>query len=425
MIFDSFPKYNATIVPAPNYKRGKEVNKYIEHYAKRQQLKQEEAFQVQGADLIIWNRLFTPRICTCQGLESTINNNPAVLQDARPTVVASQQHTITTDLNLPTNNQVKYKTKKQLNNILTDAALQDLSSVVDSLYEDTGTIVEETSLVTPKVSSLQSSLLEEAFIKQKTNLGVEYSDYNQCPICFGTKHTDAYQPHRGVRLVLDASDYYTSVLHKAAINKQKFPHVVDFLDDTDSSITWTVTLPKYFKAVSIKPYALEVESTSVSLSFAEVGSNTFTPLSLTSLQERSGSNNVLQIKCSLNADNIRGNLKNLQTFISHVEVVLLYNDVFDKGELPILTIPEQIDFQELYLRSRIVLAPSITSLNREDLICENKYGLLWKVIDVEKSYTLGGTLTLLRAEIRLVQNSEKLYNLALFARKLNSVKPNL
>lgn len=425
MIFGSFPNNSATIIPPSNFRRGKEVRNYVEHYAKSQQLKQEEAFQVQGSDLIIWNRILSPRICTCQGLESSINNNPAVINDTRPVAVEQSIKVQNEYLKTPKENLTNFKSKKVLNTFLNDSGLQSLGNIVDTLYDEDEDIVNDVKDPIIKSSMVQGSLIEEAFLRQKAALGVDFADYVNCPICYGTKHTGAYQPHRGIRLILDASDYYPINLFKASINKTVFPHKVNFFDN-DSYVEWTVNVPKYFKVVSLKPYNLEIQSTSVKLSYAEYNSNTYTDLTIPTLQNRNGlNNNNLKIRCSVNPSNINQRLNQLELSISHVEIVLLYNEEYDKGELPLLTIPEQIDYQELFLRSKITLSPSINSLNREDLICENKYGLLWKVIDVEKSYTVGGLLTLLRAEIRLVQNSEKLYNLSMFARKLNTVKPDL
>lgn len=427
MTFNTFPNSNATLIPPWNYKRGKEVNKYVEHYAKIQQIKQEEAFQVQGSDLLIWNRILSPRICTCQGGASSIDLNPAVTDDIRPNIITKQKKQ-TIDSVSVTDEPITFKAKKQFNAILQAGALADLGPLVDSLYDtaEQDNILANTQHANVKNSIVQSSILEEAFLRQKANLGLDYTDYVNCPICFNTGHTEAYQPHKGLRLILDASDTYSMDLHKARINNQSAPYKITFLSHSDSYVTWTLQLPKYFKAVSIKAYNLATESTSVQLSFKAPNDNSFSPLNLVNLQARNGmNNNDLTIKCAVNANNITEQQKLLDLAISHVEIVVLYNDVFDKGELPLLTILEQLDHQELYLRTRIVLAPSITSLNRNDLICENKYGLLWQVIDVEKSYTVGGTQTQLRAEIRLVQNSEKLYSLAMFERKLNSVKPDL
>jgi hypothetical protein len=424
MIFNNFPDINASVTPPSNYRRGSEVKRYVEHYAKSQQLRQHEALQVQGSDLIIWNRIYTPRFCTCQGLDSSIHNNPAVTEDIRPQVVEAAAKRSIETLNKNTV-QTAFKTKQQLNNILQEASLSDLSSLVDSLYTEDNTVESTSNLNQNKDSIKQNSLLEEAFLHQKNNLGIEQSEYVNCPICFSTRHTDTYQPHRGLRLVLDASDYYPVSLQNVQIAKDEFPFRFKFIDDQTGSITWRVTLPKYFTAISVKAYNMDHEATSVNLSYATNGSNSYSALNVASLQARSGSSNLLDIKCSLNANNITTNLQRLQVTITHVEIVLLYTDVFDKGELPMLTIPEQIDYQELYLRSRIVLSPEVKSLNRGDLICENKYGLLWQVIDVEKLYTSEGRLLNLRAEIRLVQNSEKFYNLSLFKRKLNTVKPDL
>ena len=423
MIFNSFPDPNRTTLPPANYRRGKEVREYVEHYAKSQQIEQEEALQVQGSDILIWNRVYTPRFCTCQGLDSVINNNPAVINDVRPSAIA-QQKAVELEQIQQGSVRATFKSKQQLNNIIAEGALGGLSSIVDSLY-DTPEIEEATPTIISKESLTQSSILEEAFLKQKANLGVEYTEYVNCPICFGTKHADAYQPHRGVRLVLDASDFYPIVLNKAQISKNEYPFRFKFLDDS-ASVTWKVTLPKYFKAVSVKAYNMERESTSVQLSISTLPTSNFTPLTAASLQARSGlNNNVMYIKSTVNRNNISAYGAQLELNLTHVELVLLYSDIFDKGELPMLTIPEQIDYQELYLRSRVVLSPKVSSLNRGDLICENKYGLLWQVVDVEKLYTSGGTLMNLRADIRLIQNSEKLYNLAMFARKLNTVRPDL
>lgn len=422
MIFTTFPDPNRSIIPPQNYKRGKVVNKYVEHYADSQKIKQDEAIQVQGSDLIIWNRIFTKRYCTCQNLPSSINNNPAVLEDIRPAVLLQEAKEPVLSLK-GADTFPKIKNKLSLNASLQDAGLDDLASIVDSLYDEPTTEKLPTPPI-PKETKKQNSALEEAFIEQKKNLGVEFSDYVQCPICFGTRHTDCFQPHRGARIVLDGSDFYPVEVSGAILKKDTLPYVFNLPVD-GASVTWTVTLPKYFKAVSVKAYNLEHQSTAVSLSYAEVGSNTFSPLNLTSLQARNGSANNLKIKCTYDESLVSEFLSDLEVNISHVEIVLLYCDDYDKGELPMLTIPEQIDFQELYLRSRIVLSPRISTLSRNDLICENKYGLLWQVVDVDKIYTNGGKLLNLRADVRLVQNSEKLYNLSMFARKMNTWRNDL
>lgn len=423
MIFNTFPDPNASNIPPWNYKRGKEVNRYIEHYADSQKLKQDEAIQVQGSDLIIWNRTFSKRYCTCQHLDSSINNNPAVTEDTRPEVVELQATNAVTSLN----SQAVFpqtKSKQAFDSQLLATGLGDLASLVDSLYDE----VEEDPILpaAPKISKKQNSAIEEAFLEQKKNLGVETSEYVSCPICFGTRHTDTYQPHRGTRIILDGSDYYSKTLSGAFLNKDASPYLFN-LPATGASITWKVTLPKYFKAVSLKAYNLENQSTAVRLEFAlPTAPSTFSPLTLASLQSRNGSNNNdLLIRCTYDESLVSAYLSDLEVNISHLEIVLLYCDTFDKGELPMLTIPEQIDFQELYMRSRIVLSPRIETLSRNDLICENKYGLLWQVVDVEKLYTNGGKLMNLRAEIRLVQNSEKLYSLAMFNRKMNTFRNDL
>ena len=422
MIFNSFPDPNVSVILPQNYKRGAEANKYVEQYAKSQRIKQDEALQVQGSDLIIWNRIFTQRYCTCQGLDSVINNNPAITNDERPEVVEQEELKVIESLSKKSS-RVKLKEKQALSNAVNNAGLNDLSSIVDSLYDDP--IEElETHIQTPKESKKQNSVLEEAFIQQKINLGVEHAEYVNCPICFGTRRADSYQPHRGVRLVLDGSDFYPVSLSGCTLSTDEYPYRFNFFDE-NSFIVWEVTLPKYFKAVSVKAYNLEHESTSVNLFYAESGSDSFTGLTKDTLQSRSGHNNKLRVKCAYNKNNISDFLSDLKTKISHVEIVMLYVDDFDKGELPMLTIPEQIDYQELYLRSRIVLSPKVESLTRGDLICENKYGLLWQVVDVEKLYTNGGQLLNLRAEIRLIQNSEKMFNLAMFPRKMNTFRTEL
>lgn len=424
MIFNNFPDPNASIIPPWNYKRGKEVNRYVEHYADSQRIKQDEAIQVQGSDLIIWNRTFSKRYCTCQHLDSSINNNPAVIEDLRTEVVEQNAKDAVTSLK----SQAVFpqtRSKQSFDSQLEATGLGDLASLVDSLYDDE--IEQQTPISTaPNVSKKQNSAIEEAFLEQKKNLGVENSEYVNCPICFGTRHTDTYQPHRGTRIVLDGSDFYSKTISGAFLNKSASPYVFN-LPATGASITWKVTLPKYFKAISLKAYNLENESTAVRLEFAlPTAPSTFNPLTLASLQSRNGSNNNdLLIRCTYDESLVSDYLSDLEVNISHVEIVMLYCDTFDKGELPMLTIPEQIDFQELYIRSRIVLSPRVYTLTRNDLICENKYGLLWQVVDVEKLYTNGGKLMNLRAEIRLVQNSEKLYNLAMFNRKMNTFRNDL
>lgn len=423
VIFNSFPDPNASIIPPWNYRRGKEVNKYVEHYADSQKIKQDEAIQVQGSELIIWNRILSNRFCTCQHLESSINNNPSVLEDVRPEVIEAQNTLAVTSLQ-PSKTFPKNKAKQDFDNQLQDIGLGDLSSFVDSLYEEP---IEEVTPTTqfPKTSKKQNNALEEAFLEQKKNLGIEVTDYVSCPICFGTRHTDTYQPHRGTRIVLDGSDFYPVKVSGARLNKRVAPYVFNLPAD-GANVTWTVTLPKYFKAISIKAYNLEVQSTSVTLSYALPNSSSFNPLTLETIKSRNGqNNNDLQIRCTYDESLVSEHLRDLEVNVSHVEIVLLYCEDFDKGELPMLTIPEQIDFQELYLRSRIVLSPRITTLSRNDLICENKYGLLWQVVDVEKLYTAGGKLMNLKAEIRLVQNSEKMYNLSMFNRKMNTWRNDL
>lgn len=423
MIFNTFPDPNRSTILPPNYKRGKTVREYVEYYADSQKIKQDEAIQVQGADVVIWNRVFSKRYCTCQGLDSSINNNPAVLEDLRPAVIRQEAELAIEDIKKKSNVFTKTK-NKNLNASLHESGLSDLSSLVDTLYDTEDVSSDLVPTHEPKQFKRQNSILEEAFLEQKKNLGVEYSDNVNCPICFGNRHTDAYQPHRGSRIVLDGSDFYPVSTSGAILKKDCFPYLYNF-PDSNASVTWTVTLPKYFKALSIKAYNLEHQSTSVKLSFAEIDSESYTPLTLKNLQLRSGQSNKLKIRCETAAEHITANLQDVEVNVSHVELIMLYCDDFDKAELPMLSIPEQMDYQELYLRSRFIMSPRIDNLSRNDLICENKYGLIWQVVDIDKVYTQAGKLLNMRADVRLVQNSEKLYNLSVFARKMNTWQNNL
>lgn len=418
MIFNTFPNPSRTTIPPSNYKRGKTARDYVEYYADSHRLRAQEAIFVQGSDLVIWNRQLSNRYCTCQGLSSVINNNPAVLENTRPEVLLAESTESVREASSGKQQlftRTRNAERASLQTTLSSSDLGSLKSLVDTLYD---------SPIVVKEVKKQNSLLEEAFIEQKKNLGVEYSDYVNCPICFGTRHTDSYQPYKGTRILLDGSDFYPLTLSGVTLVRSDKPYTFSF-NAGSSYIIWTVKLPKYFKAQSIKVFNLEHQSSSFKLSFAEVGSNIFTALNLSSLQNRSGSSNELQIKCEVSLTNITLNQEELLLRMSHIEFVLLYSDVYEKGELPMLTIPEQIDYQELYLRTKIILNPKIDNISRNDLIAESKYGLLWQVVDLDKVYTDGGKLTQLEADLRLIQNSEKLYNLAVFPRKMSSWQTNL
>jgi hypothetical protein len=414
MIFDNFPNPARTTILPPNYRRGEEVNKYVEHYADSQLLKVKEALAVQGSDIVVWNRQLGNRYCTCQDLESVINNNPAAIEE-RPLVIAEVKKREISQIG--TTPKVVMRSKSQLGNLLQEANLKDLSGIVEGLYEDVPELTLYQGEPSEKLKGTTNSALEEAFIRQKENLGTENAEHVNCPICFGTRRSDSYQPHKGSRLVLDASDFYKQQLTGVSIDRTNFPYRFRFLGE-NSSILWELSLPKYFKVVSIKAYNMENITTAVDLTFDIDKSNNFNSLSLDNLQARSGlNNNVTRVKATYSKDRVSKNLQTIEPVLTHLEIVILYSNTYEKGELPLLNIPEHIDYQEMFLRSRIVLSPE-TPLYRNDLISENKYGLLWQVVDLDKSNTNTGKPLRLSASIRLVQNSERLYNLSVFTKKL-------
>lgn len=417
MSFNTFkPNPSRTTIIPQNYKKGPTVREYVEYYADSHKLKMDQALAVQGVDSIIWNRTYTNRYCTCQGLDSVINNNPAVTDNTRPEVIKYQKELEIQKLN---NRQ---KNTNIVSKTLVDNGLESLADLVNAQYEES---VETDLPVEPivKVQKKQNSIIEEALQLQQENLGVEFSDLVSCPICFSTRHTDSYQPYRGSRIILDASDYYSLQTNGVFVNKDNKPYTLDF-NDANAYVVWTVELPTYFNVDSIRMFNLEHQSTSFNLDFKQTDDVSYIPLTADNLKARNGMRNSLDIKVSINANNITKNLQDVKLQLTHVELILRFTDDYEKIELPALEIPENVDYVELYLRSRAVLSPRVENIGRNSLICESKYGRIWEITNLVKNFTARGNLVSLRADTRLIQNSEKLFNLNIFPTILNTIGMN-
>jgi hypothetical protein len=411
MSFGNFPNPKRTKIVPQNYTKGKSVREYVEHYAHSHKMRTEQALAVQGSDAIIWNRIYSNRFCTCQDLDSVINNNPSVTQNLRPEVLQAQQ-------DAEFKNLAKQPAKNTVTQILKDNGLSSLLDVVNSQYEeDVETNISQDPEI--KVQGKQNSLIEEALQLQQKNLGVEFAESSACPICFSTRRVDSYQPYRGVRLVLDASNFYQTTTEGVRLNNEVFPHSFDFEDDV-GNVVWEIELPCYFRTESIRLFNLDKLTTSFTLEFKENTALSFIPLSNITLDARNGLRNVLQIKASLNVNNLSENLRTLKIAFTHLEIILMFVDEYEKIELPALEIPDNIDYQELYLRSRAIFSPGIENIGRNSLFCEKRYGHLWEITGLVKNFTSAGNLVSLKGDTRLIQNSERLHLLNLFPHTLNS-----
>lgn len=411
MSFSNFPNPKRTTIIPQNYTKGKTVREYVEHYAHSHKMRADQALAVQGSDVIIWNRTYTNRYCTCQGLDSSVNNNPAVTENLQTGAVEQETKKEFNKLSKKANSSTVSK-------VLTENGLSSLLDVVNSQYEED---VEVTATLpqTKKVESKQTSLIEEALQLQQKNLGVEFAEQAACPICFSTRRTDSYQPYKGVRLVLDASDFYKVATKEVLTDTSTFPNVFEFYQDS-GYVTWELELPCYFRTESIRVFNLDRVSTSFNLSFKEISAVNYTPLNNATLDTRNGLRNILQIKAEVNPVNISQKVRDLKLCLSHVELVLMLSEGYEKIELPALEIPDNVDYVELYLRSRAVLSPNVENIGRNSLFCEKKYGHIWEVTGLIKNFTSAGNLVNLKADTRLIQNSEKLHLLNLFNQTLNS-----
>ena len=406
MCYNNFPNPKAKPILPSNYHRGKHVHYYVEEYAKSQKLRLDQVLDVQGVDLILWNKTLSKRFCTCQGLNSSIFNNPAVVNDVYTKDTEAKQK-IEKQMEVP---QITKITKAL--SIANDSGLDSLASLIEEqlLKDIEQEPIEEKQV---KVTTAQNGLIEQALIRQKKNLGVEYNEYSNCPICFNTRHVDTYQPYNGQRLVFDASDYYPIKTEGVIIKKDTHPWVFNFVNNT-GYVEWLIELPTYFTVDSIKIFNLEHIQTDCQLEYQDPISLIYVPLTITSLQARNGLKNNLKVRASLNTTGMSKNLANQLVNISHIEFVLRYSDTYEKMDMPAVDLPENFEQIEIFLRSRFILSSRINLIMRGSIINDRKLGLMWEIMDIVKNYTADRQLVNVEVDCRVIQNSEKLFNLSIF-----------
>ena len=383
------------------------VRDKVKVYAASQNERLEQALASNGTELAIWNRVQSKDYCTCQGRLEL--NNDSSTDSYRNSAGEDDFDGTQRDYDLggfsleevkPTSNSGREELRSSTT---TEEPDEDLmigeSSDIDDILTD---------------SFSPESIEDRSLVSQEVDLLHEGGERTICGICFGTGWISGYSLYGGQRIVLDASEFSDFSTQGVTVERT-YPASFVMSRNNSNNVTFTKEIPSYYTPVKIALYNNTKDITtdgSFDLEFKPTTISNFTSLNTTSLTERIGERNTLNIKVT--PSTLLGDAEEVIKF-THLEIILKFN-IFPFGDMPDLNIPENFEYEDIVLTTNMNLSSKASNITNGCVINDMRYGLTWKVNNTNKKRTDEGQIINTEVDCRLVQRFEQLYNLTVFRR---------
>lgn len=395
-----------------------------------------EALSVDPLNLFVWIKQRSGRFCSCQGSKGTglsvfdkrENESKANIPDSK--LITSDTNEINLSWNkpklvepvvsssAPLSTAEEYLLKKYYNidnpSEVSDEVLQ-LNK--NSLNGDQGLPTDQDIL-----NALDDvvSPSEQALMKQLNGVSIAGGDKTKCGICFGTGYTDGYQLHNGKRYVLDALNAVDN--NGFILNKNNYPYTLESNLNSNNYIIWNLEIPTYFESFLNFYIRNNFKDTSgvFELFLRVKGDSTWTSQEDIGLfvNNRNGQSSKLEVM--LKPKEVINNTIDVNRLfkLTHIELYFQLSKL-PLGSMPNLNKSTQWEIFDVLLNQNMEVEASVIGLDRECVICEDKFGYAWKVVDCEKLSTSFGQVFNWNLQVRLIQNYEILHLLNLVRGKVD------
>lgn len=201
----------------------------------------------------------------------------------------------------------------------------------------------------------------------------------RCGICLGTHFNEGYNLWGGKRIVLDATDRYKYTLHAVEINTETAPYtfVGNSLNGPNYVMWSDIEIPTYHMGVltlKISNNANIVKSR-YKLEVRRKGDISWSELTPTFFNVLNGSSLIVDIRVIMTSEE--------DLVFTHLDLVFqLTNPV--KGAVPNLNRSANWDQWQALIVTNIEIPARIPGLDRECILQDGKFNLMWSVVDAER-----------------------------------------
>lgn len=367
-------------IPSRNIGQSVAAQNRLDRIVDAESRKIQEALQVDGPVLRVWQPLKYGIVCTCKNAPS---NRPIPIN-------APTQGLDTAD----SPNRVIFKVRNidpQLDNakppIANNTPLDTIEDAIYNSYEPTDGENDEEFLskLLQNDDDIVNSLIDEnAYVIQSKNT---------CAICFGTGYVGGYSLYGGIRHILDNSGATTLTLYNGTyIRNTAQPN--EFVIKPGKYIQFTSQMPSYFTALAGPIFRNNKALVNgLSIAYSIDGNVWFSNIS--ALPTQRGDNVYFLV----------GNISNNDIIFTHVEHYLSY--VLDlKGQIGNLHLNSGNDYFKSTAATTIVLPASIGPIDRNSYISDSKYGFFWRIDSINTISTAKNQNTSIECEAQLVRPLE-------------------
>lgn len=225
----------------------------------------------------------------------------------------------------------------------------------------------------------------------------------QCGICFGAGYINAYNLNNGKRDILDTS---ADIIDQKGftINRANKPYTFDAPIDKTLYVDFIYETPAFFERCwSVQLRNNTSVATNMVLKFKIQGTNdAFQTLTADALNQLNGSSHRLIIRACPQTTKLEG----LVNF-THVELVWQFAP-WPKAQMPGISEATNFGIWDTIMSSEMTLPPTISAVDKEDLIFETKHNKLWKITDYSDFKTAKQQICGWSVTTRLVQTYEQL-----------------
>ncbi len=379
------------------------VQQELDWTAARANAQQMEAIAVDGVDLHYWKRSREGRFCTCQNKAGfRAEADPSDLSD--PPAVRVRQATSILD---GSKNPRLRVTNGPFGGTVIGELLEDETG--NAFDQETGEKEQDIFeyITQPGDEAEDGLLVDQDDYLNNPDAGVVFGgEKSPCGICFKTGHVGGYQLLQGSRIVLDSTGEYPMDLDGYDINSDARPFEFTSANDPTNSVTWTVEIPKYFLKVcaALVRNNLTISRNAV-LEFKPVTGGTWAALRLNSLDQYKGVGGKFLIRVRP-----ASRVKDGTAVFTHVELVF-QTAPWIKGQIaPLEKTTNFAIFQGMQTRiGTLVLPPTLPNVTFDDVLLDQKYGILWKINQVTDFMTASRQIMGWQVQAREIHPDEMTY----------------
>jgi len=387
----------------------KRLDNIVESYAARV----ESALMVDGVQMLIWNRQRGRYRCACEAgsgkafaAEDTSISQSAPESEADDTVVST-----TTLTGKPTRSETSNTSGGRFFPVDNELSTGGSSTARQRiLKEDDGRLNPVYNEAEQRRNDTRQDDITDDSLSGALNALDEADDLMagnivNCPICFGSGFTDAWQPDKGIRLPLDLSGRFPTKSTAETLDSGDVPK---FQLTGNQSITWTFRLPaawqQLLRASLFNDDSIVAPSKYVA-TLKLYGSSSAVPLTNQLLRSLRNDPDVAAGPVELRLQAKPGTA--LQA--THFDFVYMTGEL-TRGQMPEVEVPYEDEFPDWNLNVSIELSPK-ANVKEGSYIVDNKYKRVWKVDSYSRKQTASGKAFGTTATMRVLHPFEKVFTL--------------